>query len=98
MYTSSYLLHILYHRIKLNRTFTENAGSIFGQKFWESRHTCAIQVQLKSDRWETRFLSIAKFRVFLLHGKCVSNLKIERSFNILALRHLELTHGDQMVS
>lgn len=70
---------------------------MFGQKFWECRHASAVQTHQKNDRWETRFVAIAKFRVFLLHGKNVSAMKIERTFNILALRHLELLQQDQQV-
>uniref|UniRef100_A0A914GQ65 CARMIL pleckstrin homology domain-containing protein n=1 Tax=Globodera rostochiensis TaxID=31243 RepID=A0A914GQ65_GLORO len=75
----------------------ENSGAIFGQKFWECRLACALLAQQKADRWEPRFMAIAKFRVFILHGKSVNSLKIEKSFNIVALRYLELLQQDHQL-
>ncbi|CAK5086124.1 unnamed protein product [Meloidogyne enterolobii] len=74
-----------------------NPDSIFGQKYWQCRHACVVQSQQKSDKWETRFLAIAKFRVFLLYGKSVSTIKLEKSFNVLALRNLELLQQEQIL-
>ena len=59
-----------------------NPDTLFGQKYWQCRHACVIQIQQKPELWETRFLSIAKYRVFLLNGKSLTSLKLERSFNI----------------
>ncbi|KAL3088061.1 hypothetical protein niasHS_009347 [Heterodera schachtii] len=72
----------------------ENSGALFGQKFWECRLACALLAQQKGDRWESRFMAIAKFRVFILQGKSVNSLKIEKCFNIVALRYLELLQQD----
>lgn len=74
-----------------------NPDSIFGQKYWQCRHACIVQSQQKADKWETRFLAIAKFRVFLLYGKSISTIKLEKSFNVLALRNLELLQQEQIL-
>uniref|UniRef100_A0A915M698 Uncharacterized protein n=1 Tax=Meloidogyne javanica TaxID=6303 RepID=A0A915M698_MELJA len=41
--------------------------------------------------------AIAKFRVFLLYGKSISTIKLEKSFNVLALRNLELLQQEQIL-
>lgn len=78
--------------------FKDNVTALFGQKFWECRYASAVIVQQKNDRWESRFLAIAKFRVFILCGKTTLSLKVERTFNILALRYIELMQQENLVS
>ncbi|KAI6179615.1 Carm-PH domain-containing protein [Aphelenchoides besseyi] len=66
----------------------ENCAQLFGQKFWECRLAAACQLSTKSDKFESRFIVISKFRLFLMHGKNATSFKLERSFNLLALRVL----------
>lgn len=78
--------------------FLEHCAAIFGQKFWECRLVRVIQVQLKPEKFETKFLAFSKFRVFIVHGKYAGNLKIEKCFNILALRQLNVNVGHDTLS
>ncbi|KAI6234521.1 Carm-PH domain-containing protein [Aphelenchoides fujianensis] len=66
----------------------ENCAQLFGQKFWECRLAAACQLSTKAEKFESRFIVISKFRLFLLHGKNPTSFKLERSFNLLALRSL----------
>ncbi|KAF7635023.1 hypothetical protein Mgra_00005621 [Meloidogyne graminicola] len=75
----------------------KSPDSVFGQKYWQCRHVSVVQSQQKADKWETRFLAIAKFRVFLINGKSISTIKLEKSFNILALRNMELLQQEQIL-
>lgn len=67
---------------------SENCTSLFGAKFFECRLISACQLSYKADKFETRFLVISKFRIFVIHGKSPHSFKVERDFNLLALRCL----------
>ncbi|KAI1714065.1 protein CARMIL [Ditylenchus destructor] len=70
----------------------EHCATLFGQKFFECRLVKAVQVQSgsKADKFESKFFALAKFRVFLLHGKHTGSLKVEKCFNLLALRQIQV--------
>ena len=60
-----------------------------------------IHLQLalnKLEKGELRFFVVSKFRVFLLAGKSVGSLKVERSFNVLALKSLQVVSIAQQES
>lgn len=77
--------------------FVEHSSFLFGLKFRECRFISSVRVQVKGDKFETKFLTISKFRVFLLSGKQFSHLKVEKCFNILALKHLNVITPDYAV-
>lgn len=72
----------------------ENCAQFFGQRFFDSRIVAACQLCHKSDKFETRFVAICKYRVFVVHGKTPVNFKLERSFNILNLRQLQVHENE----
>jgi hypothetical protein len=76
--------------------FLENCTQLFGPKFFECRLIAACQLSAKADKFESRFVVISKFRLFIIHGKNPHSLKVERVFNLLALRSLIL-HNEKEV-
>ena len=44
----------------------ENCANLFGQKFFECRLVAACQLATKGDKFETRFLIVSKFRLFIV--------------------------------
>uniref|UniRef100_A0A7E4ZZG2 Carm_PH domain-containing protein n=1 Tax=Panagrellus redivivus TaxID=6233 RepID=A0A7E4ZZG2_PANRE len=75
----------------------ENCALLFGKKYWECRTIIHIQYAPKSDKFESRFLAISKFRVFILHGKA-PNLKVDKKFNLLALRSIQIVTPNKELS
>lgn len=71
-----------------------NSASLFGQKFWECRFVCSAQLVVKADKHESRFLVVSKFRLFFVQGKNPATLKLDKGFNLLALRSLQLTPSE----
>uniref|UniRef100_A0AC35TFJ2 Carm_PH domain-containing protein n=1 Tax=Rhabditophanes sp. KR3021 TaxID=114890 RepID=A0AC35TFJ2_9BILA len=74
----------------------EHPTSLFGSKYWNVRFVTVLQFSTKQDKIETKFFVISKFRLFILHGKGISNLKIDKSFNILSVRAISLTAPNQV--
>ncbi|GMR53449.1 hypothetical protein PMAYCL1PPCAC_23644, partial [Pristionchus mayeri] len=60
--------------------------AVLGNKFFDSRLVVHIELHTKSDKYESRFLVISKFRLFLLTGKNANSLKIDRSYHILQIK------------
>lgn len=70
--------------------FLDNCTSLFGKKFWECRTILDVQFASKTDKYESRFFVISKFRIFILHGKSPIHLKIDKKFNLLSLRTIQV--------
>lgn len=79
------------------RLFLENCAQLFGQKFFECRLIAACQLSAKADKFESRFAVISKFRLFTIHGKNPHSFKVERVFNLLALRSLILHNEKEVI-
>uniref|UniRef100_A0A1I7U4H1 Carm_PH domain-containing protein n=1 Tax=Caenorhabditis tropicalis TaxID=1561998 RepID=A0A1I7U4H1_9PELO len=65
-------------------------SQILGNKFFDSRIVCQVDVAHKGDKYEPRIFIISKFRIFLLMGKTTSSLKIEKSFHVLTIKALQV--------
>ncbi|VDN05498.1 unnamed protein product [Thelazia callipaeda] len=74
----------------------EKCSSIFGSKFWDCRLACAVEYGTKSDKLEYRIFVLTKFRVFILHGKTPSSLKIDRTFHILSIRVIQVVNDHEV--
>ncbi|CAD5206165.1 unnamed protein product [Bursaphelenchus okinawaensis] len=72
----------------------DNSAQMFGQKFFDCRVVSICQLCQKSDKFENRFLAICKYRVFIVHGKNPVNFKLEKSFNLLTLRQLQVLNKE----
>uniref|UniRef100_A0A914Y306 CARMIL pleckstrin homology domain-containing protein n=1 Tax=Panagrolaimus superbus TaxID=310955 RepID=A0A914Y306_9BILA len=75
---------------EIRQYIRENCSTLFGKKFWECRSISLIQFSTKSDKYEQKFFVISKFRVFILHGKTPLHLKIDKKFNLLSLRAIQV--------
>ncbi|KAI6170504.1 Carm-PH domain-containing protein [Aphelenchoides bicaudatus] len=73
----------------------ENCSQLCGQKFVDCRTISACQLSAKADKFENRFAILSKFRLFVIYGKNHS-FKIERTFNLLALRSLILHNEKEL--
>ncbi|CAD5208828.1 unnamed protein product [Bursaphelenchus xylophilus] len=76
----------------------DNSAQMFGHKFFDCRVVSVCQICQKSDKFETRFLAICKYRVFIVYGKNPANFKLERSFNLLTLRQLLVQNKELIIS
>ncbi|CAG9529719.1 unnamed protein product [Cercopithifilaria johnstoni] len=74
----------------------EKCNSIFGSKFWDCRLACSIEYGTKADKFESRIFALSKFRVFILHGKTPSSLKIDRTFHILSIRVVQIVNDNEV--
>lgn len=74
--------------IFVNADYSANPTNIFGQKFFGTSIVEPIQLLIKPEKYETRFYVISKFRIFIVYARSVGNIKIDKSFNILALRQI----------
>ena len=63
---------------------------MFGKKFWECRVIIHTHISSKQDKYEPRFFVISKFRIFILYGKSPVHLKVDKKFNILNLRSIQV--------
>ncbi|GMT28346.1 hypothetical protein PFISCL1PPCAC_19643, partial [Pristionchus fissidentatus] len=61
---------------------------VLGTKFFDTRLVVHIELSTKSDKYDSRFLVISKFRLFLLTGKNANSLKIDRSYHILHIKSM----------
>ncbi|MCP9260280.1 Leucine-rich repeat-containing protein 16A [Dirofilaria immitis] len=74
----------------------EKCNSLFGSKFWDCRLVCCVECGTKTDKFENRIFALSKFRVFILHGKTPSSLKIDRTFHILSIRVIQIINDNEM--
>lgn len=74
----------------------EKCNTIFGSKFWDCRLACSVEYGTKTDKFENRIFALSKFRVFILHGKTPSSLKIDRTFHILAIRIIQIVNDNEV--
>ncbi|VDK72331.1 unnamed protein product [Onchocerca ochengi] len=74
----------------------EKCSSIFGSKFWDCRLVCNVECGTKTDKFENRIFALSKFRVFILHGKTPSSLKIDRTFHILSIRVIQIINDNEV--
>uniref|UniRef100_A0A0K0EBP0 Carm_PH domain-containing protein n=1 Tax=Strongyloides stercoralis TaxID=6248 RepID=A0A0K0EBP0_STRER len=74
----------------------EHSTQLFGHKFWNVRVCYYLSFSLKSEKLDNKFFVISKFRLFLVNGKTPTSLKIEKSFNILCVRAINLTSNNQL--
>ncbi|EFO22296.2 leucine Rich Repeat family protein [Loa loa] len=74
----------------------EKCNSIFGSKFWDCRLACSVEYGTKTDKFENRIFALSKFRVFILHGKTPSSLKIDRTFHILSIRVIQIVNDNEV--
>uniref|UniRef100_A0A915PT12 CARMIL pleckstrin homology domain-containing protein n=1 Tax=Setaria digitata TaxID=48799 RepID=A0A915PT12_9BILA len=74
----------------------EKCNAIFGSKFWDCRLACSVEYGTKTDKFENRIFALSKFRVFILHGKTPSSLKIDRTFHILSIRAIQITSDSEV--
>ena len=86
----NYIRGKLYLYTRMNHHLSENCAHLFGKKFWECRTILYTQISSKADKYEPRFFVISKFRVFILHGKSPVHLKVDKKFNILNLRSIQV--------
>jgi hypothetical protein len=74
----------------------ENCSQLFGHKFFECRVIAACQLCTKGDKFESRYLVISKFRIFIIHGKNPHSFKLERNFHLLSLRSLIFNNDKEL--
>lgn len=58
---------------------------------------CTIEYGTKTDKFENRIFALSKFRVFILHGKTPSSLKIDRTFHILSIRGIQIINDNEVI-
>uniref|UniRef100_A0A0N5BWB5 Carm_PH domain-containing protein n=1 Tax=Strongyloides papillosus TaxID=174720 RepID=A0A0N5BWB5_STREA len=74
----------------------EHSVQLFGHKFWNVRVCYYLSFSLKPEKLENKFFVISKFRLFILNGKASTSLKIEKSFNILSIRAINILSNNQL--
>ncbi|CEF65531.2 Leucine-rich repeat, ribonuclease inhibitor subtype-containing protein [Strongyloides ratti] len=74
----------------------EHSTQLFGHKFWNVRVCYYLSFSLKPEKLDNKFFVISKFRLFLVNGKTSTSLKIEKSFNILCIRAINILSNNQL--